>query len=60
MEKLKIKKNNKGFGVIEVVLIIIVVIALVLLFQEEVTGFLERALSKLQPAANRILEGTEI
>lgn len=53
------KKRNRlkddGFGVIEVVLIIIVVIALVFIFQEEITNFLNGALEKLQPAADKIL-----
>ena len=54
------KWNNDGFGVIEVVLIIIVVIALVLIFQEEITSFLENALQKLQPTADKILEGSDL
>ena len=54
------KWNNDGFGVIEVVLIIIVVIALVLIFQEEITSFLENALQKLQPTADKILEGSNL
>lgn len=59
MRKVKeLKKNNEGFGVIEVVLIIIVVIALVLLFQDEIRDFMENALDKLQPAADKILIDT--
>ncbi len=60
IKKKERKWNNDGFGVIEVVLIIIVVIALVLIFQEEITSFLENALQKLQPTADKILEGSDL
>ncbi len=56
----KIKQNNKGFGVIEVVLIIIVVIALVLIFQDEVTTFVKDSLDYLEPASEQIFEDSEI
>ena len=60
IKKKERKWNIDGFGVIEVVLIIIVVIALVLIFQEEITSFLENALQKLQPTADKILEGSDL
>lgn len=60
VNKTKQNKNNKGFGVIEVVLIIIVVIALVLIFQEEVTTFVQDSLDYLEPASDQIFEDSNI
>ena len=47
--------NNKGFGVVEVVLLIVVIIGLVIIFNEQITSFVTNALGKLQPAADEIL-----
>ncbi len=60
VSKKKFKRNNKGFGVIEVVLLIIVVIALVLIFQDEVTAFVQDSLDYLEPASDQIFENSEV
>lgn len=52
----KLRKDNKGFGVVEVVLIIVVIIALVIIFNNEIKEFLEFALGKLQPSAEELLD----
>lgn len=57
-EKLETKpilKDNQGFGIVEVVLIIVVVIGLVIIFNEQITTFMNSALQKLQTTANDIL-----
>ncbi|MDD5935928.1 MAG: Flp1 family type IVb pilin [Clostridiales bacterium] len=56
LKRKKLKKDNKGFGVIEVVLLIIVAIALVLIFQEEVTSFVDNSVDYLEPAGEQILQ----
>lgn len=56
MKKVKrLCNNNKGFGVVEVVLIIVVIIALVIIFNNEIKDFLEYALGKLKPSAEDLI-----
>jgi competence protein ComGC len=54
--KMKVYKDNAGFGVVEVVLIIVVIIALVIIFNNEIKTFLEDALKSLQTSADDLLE----
>lgn len=51
----KFNKDQNGFGVVEVVLLIVVVIGLVIIFNNEITGFVQYVLGKLQPEADKIL-----
>jgi competence protein ComGC len=54
-EMKKLHQDNKGFGVVEVVLIIVVIIALVIIFNNQIKDFLEFALGTLQPTAENLV-----
>ncbi len=45
-------KNNKGFGIVEVILIIVVVIALIIIFQEQITSIFNRAMDSLKDSTD--------
>lgn len=49
------KGNNAGVGVIELILILVVLVALVLVFKEQLTGMVERAMAALEKSMERIL-----
>ena len=51
----KIKNNNDGIGVIEIVLILVVLIALVLIFREKIMAIVNSALSTIEADSNTIL-----
>jgi uncharacterized membrane protein YdfJ with MMPL/SSD domain len=46
--------DNKGMGVIEVILIIIVLIGLVIIFKSQITSLVNNLLSKISTQANSI------
>lgn len=57
-KKTKIKgfwKDNRGVGVIEVVLILVVLIGLVLIFKEQITSVVSNALSGITGDAGSII-----
>lgn len=47
-------KDNKGMGVIEVILIIVVLIGLVIIFKSQITSLVNSILSKITSQANSI------
>ena len=49
-----IKNDNKGVGVIEVILILVVLIALALIFQEQITGLAENIWNSISRDARKI------
>ena len=55
--KNRIKKydNNKGIGVVEIILILVILIALVLLFKGKITEIVNDAFSSIQSDSNSII-----
>lgn len=47
-------RNNKGMGVIEMILIIVVLIGLVIIFKSQITSLVNSILSKITSQANTI------
>ncbi len=52
----KIRENNQGFGVVEVILIIVVVIALIIIFQEQITSIFDKAINALKASTDSYFE----
>lgn len=49
-------QNNAGVGVVEIILILVVLIALVLIFKDQLTAIVEKAMSALEKSVDRILK----
>lgn len=49
-------KDNRGVGVIEIVLILVVLIALVLVFKEQITAIVNNAFSAISGDAGKIIK----
>jgi len=47
--------NNKGIGVVEIILILVILIALVLLFKNKITQIVNDALSSIQNDSGSII-----
>lgn len=54
-EKRKKGLNNDGVGVIEIILILVVLVTLVLIFKNQLTGIVERAMAALEKSMDKIL-----
>lgn len=52
---LKISKNNKGMGTVEMILIIVVLIGLVLIFKTQIQGLAETIFEKISADSSAIL-----
>ena len=50
-----ILRNNKGVGVVEVILILVVLIALVLIFKEQLGSMVTKAMEALEKSMNEVL-----
>lgn len=48
-------KDNRGVGVIEVVLILVILIGLVLIFKDQITSIVTSALSNISGDAGKIM-----
>lgn len=48
-------KDNKGVGVVEVILILVVLIALVLIFKEQLGAMVTKAMQTLEKSVNEVL-----
>ena len=48
-------KDNRGVGVVEVILILVVLIALVLIFKEQLGAMVTKAMDALEKSMNEIL-----
>lgn len=55
MQQEGILRNNAGVGVVEVILILVVLIALVLIFKNQLTGMVEKAMDALEKSMDGIL-----
>lgn len=47
--------NNRGVGVVEVILILVVLIALVLIFKEQLSNMVTKAMEALEKSINEVL-----
>jgi len=48
-------KDNRAFGVVEIVLIIIVIVALVIIFRDEITALVSRAFGTIAEKTDEIV-----
>ena len=48
-------KDNRGVGVVEVILILVVLIALVLIFKEQLGAMVTKAMEALEKSMNEVL-----
>lgn len=48
-------KDNRGVGVVEVILILVVLIALVLIFKEQLGNMVTKAMEALEKSMNEVL-----
>lgn len=51
----KIKEDNRGVGVVEIILILVVLIALVVIFQEQITSLVNMIWKSINSGAKEIL-----
>lgn len=49
-------KDDRGIGVIEIVLILVILIALVLVFKNEITAIVTNAFARISGDANSIIQ----
>ncbi len=54
-ESLGFWKDNRGVGVVEVILILVVLIALVLIFKEQLSSMVTKAMEALEKSMNEVL-----
>lgn len=50
-----LKGNNAGVGVVEIILILVVLVALVLIFKNQLTDMVQKAMSALEKSMDGIL-----
>ncbi|MDE7326148.1 MAG: hypothetical protein K2N63_07735 [Lachnospiraceae bacterium] len=55
MENQKVLEDNRGIGVVEIILILVILIGLVLLFQTQIKDIVNSALSSISSGANKII-----
>lgn len=54
-EKEKFLKDNRGVGVVEIILILVVLIALVVIFKDQLTSMVTRAMEALEQSMNEVI-----
>lgn len=54
-EKTRFLTDNRGVGVVEVILILVVLIALVLIFKEQLGAMVTKAMEALEKSMNEVL-----
>lgn len=54
-EKEKLLKDNRGVGVVEIILILVVLIALVVIFKDQLTSMVTRAMEALEKSMNEVI-----
>lgn len=54
-EKRSLLTDNRGVGVVEVILILVVLIALVLIFKEQLGAMVTKAMEALEKSMNEVL-----
>ncbi len=52
----QLKEDDRGVGVVEIILILVILIGLVLLFQDEIQGIVTDALDAISGGADQIIE----
>lgn len=55
MKKKSLLKDNRGVGVVEVILILVVLIALVVIFKDQLTDMVTNAMEALEKSMNEVL-----
>lgn len=55
VEEKGLLEDNKGVGVVEVILILVVLIALVLIFKEQLGSMVTKAMNALEKSMNEVL-----
>ena len=55
LKKVGLKGNNAGVGVVEIILILVVLVALVLIFKNQLTDMVQKAMSALEKSMDGIL-----
>ena len=53
--KEKFLKDNRGVGVVEIILILVVLIALVVIFKDQLTSMVTRAMEALEQSMNEVI-----
>ncbi len=48
-------RDNRGVGVVEIILILVVLIALVVIFKEQLTEMVEKAMEALEKSLDEVL-----
>ena len=48
------RRDDRGVGVVEIILILVVLIALVLIFKEQLTSLVQNILAKIVKNANKV------
>lgn len=48
-------RDNRGVGVVEIILILVVLIALVVIFKDQLTAMVEKAMGELEKSMGEIL-----
>lgn len=54
MKKQKVLADNRGIGVVEIILILVILIGLVLLFQTQIKDIVNDALNSISSGADKI------
>ncbi len=55
MKRIKLSKNNKGMGTVEIILIIVVLIGLVLIFKNQILDLTKSVFEKITVDSSAIL-----
>ena len=55
-KKVSLWKDNRGVGVVELILILVVLIALVLIFKTQLTGLVNTIFKAISKNANKVLK----
>ena len=56
MENQKVLKDNRGIGVVEIILTLVILIGLVLLFQTQIKDIVNSALNSISSGADKIIK----
>ena len=56
MKKRTLVKDNRGVGVVEIILILVVLIALVVIFKDQLTSMVTQAMEALEKSMDEVLK----
>lgn len=54
----KLKEDQRGIGIVEIILILVVLIALVIIFRDQITSLVSKLLGKIVSGGEDILQTT--